>query len=104
MVWDHPDLGYGSELELVLVEFPHCDDVLSLDLFDDRLVHLGAFRPSQTTRARPPCQSTFSRATMIEREAVVAANRRCERLTQAVLGKAFRGELVPSGMAEFIVS
>jgi len=35
----------------------------------------------------------FERADAIDRE-VVAASRRCERLTQAVLGKAFRGELV----------
>jgi len=35
----------------------------------------------------------FERADAIDRE-VVAAGRRCERLTQAVLGKAFRGELV----------
>ncbi len=34
----------------------------------------------------------FERADAIERE-VAAAGRRCERLTQAVLGKAFRGEL-----------
>jgi len=34
----------------------------------------------------------FERADAIERE-VVAANRRCERLTQAVLGKAFAGRL-----------
>jgi type I restriction enzyme S subunit len=42
----------------------------------------------------------FERADAIERE-VVAASRRCERLTQAVLGKAFRGELVTAGMADF---
>jgi type I restriction enzyme S subunit len=41
----------------------------------------------------------FERADEIERE-VVAATKRTEALTQAVLGKAFRGELVPSGMAE----
>jgi len=35
----------------------------------------------------------FERADAIDRE-VAAAGRRCERLTQAVLGKAFRGELV----------
>jgi type I restriction enzyme S subunit len=39
--------------------------------------------------------SLFELADAIERE-VAAANRRCERLTQAVLGKAFRGELVVS--------
>jgi type I restriction enzyme, S subunit len=35
----------------------------------------------------------FERADAFDQE-VVAASRRCERLTQAVLGKAFRGELV----------
>jgi type I restriction enzyme S subunit len=35
----------------------------------------------------------FERADAFDQE-VVAAGRRCERLTQAVLGKAFRGELV----------
>jgi len=35
----------------------------------------------------------FERADAFDRE-VVAASRRCERLTQAVLGKAFRGDLV----------
>jgi type I restriction enzyme S subunit len=35
----------------------------------------------------------FERADAIERE-VGVASRRCERLTQAVLGKTFRGELV----------
>jgi type I restriction enzyme, S subunit len=35
----------------------------------------------------------FERADAIEHE-VAAAGRRCERLTQAVLGKAFRGEVV----------
>ncbi len=34
----------------------------------------------------------FERADAIDRE-VVAASRRCERLTQAVLGKAFAGKL-----------
>ncbi|MGA8377681.1 MAG: restriction endonuclease subunit S, partial [Methanoregula sp.] len=34
----------------------------------------------------------FERADAIDRE-VEVAGRRCERLTQAVLGKAFRGEL-----------
>ncbi len=38
----------------------------------------------------------FARADAFDRQ-VVAASRRCERLTQAVLGKAFRGELI-SGM------
>jgi type I restriction enzyme S subunit len=38
-------------------------------------------------------ESLFERADAIEWE-VVVASRRCERLTQAVLGKAFRGELV----------
>ena len=41
----------------------------------------------------------FERADAIERE-VAAAAKRTEALTQAVLGKAFRGELVPAGMAE----
>jgi type I restriction enzyme, S subunit len=41
----------------------------------------------------------FKRADAIEQE-VVAARRRCERLMQAVLGKAFRGELTHAGMAE----
>jgi type I restriction enzyme S subunit len=42
----------------------------------------------------------FERADAFDQE-VAAASRRCERLTQAVLGKAFRGELVTAGMAEF---
>jgi type I restriction enzyme S subunit len=41
----------------------------------------------------------FESADAFDQE-VVVASRRCERLTQAVLGKAFRGELVPAGMAE----
>jgi type I restriction enzyme S subunit len=41
----------------------------------------------------------FERADTIDHE-VAAAGRRCERLTQAVLGKAFRGELVAPGKAE----
>jgi len=35
----------------------------------------------------------FERADAFDQE-VAAAGQRCERLTQAVLGKAFRGELV----------
>ena len=35
----------------------------------------------------------FKRADAFDQE-VAAAGRRCERLTQAVLGKAFRGELI----------
>ncbi len=42
----------------------------------------------------------FARADAIDRE-VAAAGRRCERMTQAVLGKAFRGELVVRD-AEFV--
>jgi type I restriction enzyme S subunit len=38
-------------------------------------------------------ESLFERADAIERE-VAAASRRCKQLTQAVLGKAFRGELI----------
>jgi len=41
----------------------------------------------------------FERADAFDQE-VVAASRRCERLTQAVLGKAFRGELVGSDDAK----
>ena len=41
----------------------------------------------------------FERADIIERE-VAAATKRTEALTQAILGKAFRGELVQNGMAE----
>jgi type I restriction enzyme S subunit len=41
----------------------------------------------------------FERADAIERD-VMAASRRCDRLSQSVLGKAFRGELVPPEMAE----
>jgi hypothetical protein len=38
----------------------------------------------------------FERADAVDQE-VVAASWRCERLTQAVLGKAFRGEFVERG-------
>jgi len=41
----------------------------------------------------------FERTDAIERD-VVVATKRTEALTQAVLAKAFRGELVPAGMAE----
>jgi hypothetical protein len=41
--------------------------------------------------SRPPCFTPIWRA--VGSLHVVAAGRRCERLTQAVLGKAFRGEL-----------
>jgi len=41
----------------------------------------------------------FEHADAIDQE-VAAAGRRCERLTQAVLGKAFRGELVAPGTVE----
>jgi type I restriction enzyme S subunit len=41
----------------------------------------------------------FERAEQSERE-VAAAMKRTEALTEAVLGRAFRGELVPAGMAE----
>ena len=41
----------------------------------------------------------FELADAFDRE-VVAAGQRCERLTQAVLWKEFRGELVPAEMDE----
>jgi type I restriction enzyme S subunit len=41
----------------------------------------------------------FERADAFDRE-VAAAGRRCERLTQAVLGKAFKGELMGSDKAK----
>jgi len=43
-------------------------------------------------------ESLFERADAIERE--VVATRRCEVLTQAMLGKEFRGEFVTAGMAD----
>jgi type I restriction enzyme S subunit len=43
--------------------------------------------------------SLFDCADAFDQE-VAAASRRCDRLTQAVLGKAFRGELVTPGMVE----
>lgn len=42
----------------------------------------------------------FERVDAFDQE-VAAASRRCGGLTQAMLGKAFRGELVTAGMAEF---
>ena len=45
----------------------------------------------------------FERADAFDQE-VVAAIRRCERLTQAVLGKAFRGELTTNDSKAPIIS
>jgi hypothetical protein len=47
--------------------------------------------PSQSTRDRPPYSAPIRHAASIDHE--VVAGRRCERLTHAVLGKAFAGKL-----------
>lgn len=57
--------------------------------------------PSLTEQHEPVrrINAFFGRADAIERE-VVVATKRTKALTQAVLGKAFRGELVTVGMAD----
>jgi type I restriction enzyme S subunit len=71
--------------------------------------HLSFNQLKKTTILLPPVaeqneiisrvNALFERADAIERE-VEAATKRTEALTQAVLGKAFRGDLVPTGIAE----